>query len=96
MFSVIALVAWLGGCFGYNKSAKHWAYAGNAVLIAGGGAAIALDLTNKPEACMDTVMMPCPYRSPISGALIAGALLAAAGVFGMFFNATRPNVKTSR
>jgi hypothetical protein len=38
----------------------------------------------------------CSYRSSISGALVAGAVLAAAGVFGILFNATRDNVKTSR
>ena len=36
------------------------------------------------------------YTSSISGGLIAGAVLVAAGVFGIVFNATRDNVKTSR
>jgi hypothetical protein len=35
-------------------------------------------------------------RSVASPALIGGAVLAAAGVFGVLFNATRDNVKTSR
>ena len=83
----------LGGCWGYNSSAKKWSYAGDTVLILGGGGAIALDLTNKPEACMGN---NCPYLSPIRGGLIAGAILAGAGLFGMIFNATRTNVKTSR
>ena len=71
--ATIALLTGSWGCFGYNKSAKRWAYAGDAVLIAAGGATIALD-----------------------GALIAGAVLAAAGLFGILFNATRDDVKTSR
>ena len=95
--STVALVALLSGCFGYNKSAKRWAYAGNAVLIAAGGATIALDLTSKDPPCMpDAMNNGCSYRSPIHGALIAGAVLAAAGLFGIFFNATRDTVKTSR
>jgi hypothetical protein len=35
-------------------------------------------------------------RSRLHGALVAGVVLAAAGVFGLLFNATRDNVKTSR
>jgi succinate dehydrogenase/fumarate reductase flavoprotein subunit len=81
------------GCFGYNSSAKKWAYLGDTLLIAGGGGAIAYDLTTKPEACTGN---NCPYVSPIRGGLIAGALLAGAGLFGIIFNATREPVKTSR
>jgi succinate dehydrogenase/fumarate reductase flavoprotein subunit len=95
--ALIASLTLLAGCFGYNKSAKRWAYAGDAVLIAGGGAAIAFDVTSSDAACMpDAMNNGCSYRAPIHGALIAGVVLAAAGVFGMLFNATRANVKTSR
>jgi len=95
--ALIASLTLLAGCFGYNKSAKRWAYVGDAVLIAAGGATIALDLTSKDPPCMpDAMNNGCSYRSAIHGAVLAGAVLAAAGVFGMFFNATRDNVKTSR
>ena len=98
--ALTATVALLGGslgCFGYNKSAKRWAYAGDAVLIAAGGATIALDLTSKAPPCMpDAMNNGCSYKSSIDGALVAGVVLAAAGVFGLLFNATRDNVKTSR
>lgn len=96
MISVIALLSG-PGCFGYNQSAKRWAYVGDAVLIAGGGTAIALDVTSKDPPCMpDAMNNGCSYKPSISGALVAGAALAAAGVFGLLFNATRDNVKTSR
>jgi len=95
--ALIASLTLLAGCFGYNKSAKRWAYVGDAVLIAAGGATIALDLTSKDPPCMpDAMNNGCSYRSPIRGALIAGAVLAAAGLFGILFNATRDTVKTSR
>jgi hypothetical protein len=93
----VALVVCLGlfaGCFGYNSSAKKWAYVGDSVLMAGGAAAIAGDLATRPGPCMG---MGCPtYTPPFSGALLAGTMLVSAGVFGMLFNATRPTVKTSR
>jgi hypothetical protein len=89
----VALVASLSGCFGYNPSAKRWSYVGNSVLIAGGGAAIALDVTSTEEPCVGD---NCPYVSPIHGAMVVGAVLVAAGVFGILFNATRTNVKTTR
>ena len=98
--SAVALIASAGlltGCFGYNPSAKRWAYAGDAILIAGGGATIALDLTSSETPCMpDAMNNGCSYRSPIHGALVAGIVLASAGLFGLLFNATRDNVKTSR
>jgi hypothetical protein len=98
--AITAAIALLGGslgCFGYNPSAKRWAYVGDAVLIAAGGATIALEVTSKPPPCMpDAMNNGCSYRSSISGAMVAGAVLAAAGVFGVLFNATRDNVKTSR
>jgi hypothetical protein len=95
--ALIASLSLLSGCFGYNPSAKRWAYVGNAVLIAAGGATIALDVTSKDPACMpDAMNNGCSYRAPIHGAMIAGIVLAAAGAFGVLFNATRDNVKTSR
>ena len=100
VLAVIALVACLSGCFGYNKSAKRWAYAGNTVLILGGGAAIAADILTKgdSEPMMSVTGQPQedPYSQPISGGIVAGSLLVAAGIFGIIFNATRPHVKTSR
>jgi hypothetical protein len=96
LVSVVACLALLGGCFGYNSSAKKWSYIGDAVLILAGGAAIAVDQTNKPAPCMTTSTMECTYQSPVRGGLVAGIVLASAGLFGMIFNATRTNVKTSR
>ncbi len=89
----IALVALLAGCFGYNSSAKKWAYVGNAVLIAGGGAAIGADLATRPGACTGN---NCPYQAPLGGGVVAGAVLVSAGIIGIIYNATRPEVKTSR
>jgi hypothetical protein len=95
--ALLASLTLLAGCFGYNKSAKRWAYVGNGVLIAGGGTVIALDVTSKDAPCMpDAMNNGCSYRSPIHGAMIAGIVLAAAGAFGILFNATRDDVKTSR
>lgn len=91
--SVALCLALASGCWGYNSSAKRWAYVGNTVLMLGGGGAIALDLTNPPEACTGA---NCPYDSPVRGGLVAGAVLVGAGLFGLLFNATRPEVKTSR
>jgi hypothetical protein len=91
-----ALVACLGlgaGCFGYNSSAKKWAYVGDAVLVAGGGAAIGADLASRPPPCMGEA--GC-YHPALDGALLAGSMLITAGIFGMIFNATRPNINTSR
>ena len=91
-----ALAIGTTGCFGYNKSAKRWAYVGDTVLILGGGGAIAGDVLTKddPPPCMPGLM--CPYESPVSGAIVAGAFLATAGLVGMILNATRPTVKSSR
>ena len=91
--ALVACIALFTGCFGYNSSAKGWAYVGDTVLILGGGAAIAGDQLTKPPPCTGA---GCPTYTPINGALIAGAVLAAAGVFGIIFNATRAEVKTSR
>ena len=95
--ALIAAITLLAGCFGYNKSAKRWAYVGDTVLILGGGAAIASDVTSKTAPCMpDAMNNGCTYQSSIHGAVVAGVILAAAGVVGILFNATRDNVKTSR
>lgn len=98
VLATIALVS-ASGCFGYNRSAKRWAYAGNTVLIVGGGGLIAGDLLlggpdepsmNVPSTGADL------YEPPVSGVLVAGIVLATAGLVGILFNATRPDVKTSR
>lgn len=96
LVAALALAPGAAGCFGYNKSSKRWAYVGDTVLIAGGGGAIAGDVLTRgePEPCMPGTI--CPYESPISGAIVAGAVLATAGLVGIILNATRPNVKTSR
>jgi hypothetical protein len=96
--AVIVTVAMATGCFGYNKSAKRWAYVGNTVLILGGGGAIAADQLGSKDISNKNVPMTGgkPYDPPFSGTLLAGAVLVAAGFFGILFNATRPNVKTSR
>jgi hypothetical protein len=94
--ALLALSALLAtGCFGYNPSAKKWAYAGNSVLIAGGGAAIASDFLIKDESSMMTTTDK-PYEPPFSGAILAGSMLVTAGLIGIIINATRPTVKTSR
>jgi hypothetical protein len=91
--TLVAVVALLTGCFGYNRPAKRWAYVGDSMLILGGGGAIALDVTSKDEPCTGD---SCPYKSPIHGAMIAGVVLVTAGLVGILFNATRTTVKTSR
>jgi hypothetical protein len=91
--ALMAAVALLTGCFAYNRPAKRWAYVGDSVLILGGGAAIALDVTSKDEPCIGD---NCPYKSPIHGAMVVGVVLVAAGLFGILFNATRTNVRTTR
>jgi hypothetical protein len=90
--ALIALLVGATGCFGYNRSAKRWAYVGDAVLILGGGAAIASDATSKSTPCTGD---NCPYESSIHGTMVVGVVLAAAGLFGILFNATRDNVKGS-
>ncbi len=93
LVSVVLCLALLSGCFGYNSSAKKWSYLADSVLLVAGGAAIGVDQAEKPAACTGT---DCPYQSPIRGGMIAGIVLASAGLFGIIFNATRTNVKTSR
>jgi hypothetical protein len=92
--AVLALTAMLGGCFGYNSSAKKWAYFGDALLIVGGGTTIGVDIATRDPTCTAPTCMP--YRAPIDGLLVAGAVLAAAGLVGIVINATRKNVKLSR
>jgi len=96
--ALVACIALLGGCFGYNSSAKKWAYAGNTVLILGGGGAIAGDLLTH-EKCMSTATIGdnCPaFDPPFGGGTVVGAVLVTAGIVGMVINATRSEVKTSR
>jgi len=93
LIALITSIGLLGGCFGYNRSAKRWAYVGDTILVLGGGAAIALDATSKEPACTGD---NCLYRSSIHGQMVAGVVLVAAGLAGFVFNATRDNVKTSR
>jgi len=97
LVALVTLVAFTTGCFGYNRSAKRWSYVGNTVLILGGGAAIATDqlASSKPDPGL-TMTAAKPYDPPFTGMLLAGVMLVGAGLFGMIFNATRPNVKTSR
>jgi hypothetical protein len=97
LIALVVSVTLVTGCFGYNKSAKRWAYVGDTVLVLAGGGVIALDLTSSSEPCMESQGTPrCRYEPPFSGMLVAGAVLAAAGLFGFVFNATRPYVKTTR
>ena len=89
-----AAILCLSGCFGYNRGAKGWSYVGDSILIAGGGAAIAADVTSRPGPCMGA---GCPtYTEPFGGGMIAGVVLVTAGLVGIVINATRPTVKTSR
>ncbi|HEY4239723.1 MAG TPA: hypothetical protein VGM88_07905 [Kofleriaceae bacterium] len=88
--ALVTSLTFATGCFGYSHHAKGWAYVGDAILIAGGGTAIALDQTSTSEPCMTTT---CPYKAPISGVLVAGVALAAAGLVGIIINATRPDSK---
>jgi hypothetical protein len=91
--ALVASITLLSGCFGYNRSAKRWAYVGDTVLVLGGGGAIALDVTSKDAPCTGD---NCLYRSQIHGEMVVGAMLVAAGLAGFVINATRDNVKTSR
>jgi hypothetical protein len=96
LVALVTVLALLGGCFGYNKSAKRWAYVGNTVLILGGGGAIAADQLGGESEMSNVPTAAKTYDPPFSGVMLAGAMLVAGGLFGMIFNATRPNVKTSR
>lgn len=93
--ALFVCTALLAGCFGYNSSAKKWAYVGDSVLMLGGGGVVAADQTSSSEPCT-TGADACPYHSPIGGATIAGVVLITAGVVGLLYNLTRPTQKTSR
>ncbi len=81
------------GCFGYTSGAKHLSYVADSLLIVGGGAAIAVDQTTKTAPCEGT---GCPtYTSSIGGLLVAGVMLATAGLIGIVFTATRPETKST-
>jgi hypothetical protein len=92
--ALVACLALLAGCFGYNSPAKKWAYVGDGLLIAGGGVALAADVTSSPEKCTSTTGA-CPYNAPVGGAMVAGIVLVTAGLVGIIYNATRASVKTS-
>ena len=97
LVAMVALIAFTSGCFGYNRSAKRWSYVGDTVLMLGGGAVIAGDQLTKSEPDMGlTTTAAKQYNPPFSGLMVAGVVLAAAGLFGLVFNITRPEVKTSR
>jgi hypothetical protein len=91
--ALVACAALLTGCFGYNPPAKKWAYVGDAVLIVGGGGAIAADLLTH-EPCEG---VGCPdFELPFGGGTVAGVMLVSAGIIGIIISATRDPVKTSR
>lgn len=91
--ALVACAALASGCFGYNSSAKKWAYVGDALLIAGGGAALAADILTH-ERCQGS---PCPaFDPPFGGGSVAGVMLVSAGIIGIIVNATREPVNTSR
>jgi hypothetical protein len=96
---VIAAVA-STGCWGYNRSAKRGAYVLDSVLVAGGGTLITLGVMNPPETCEEQMVVGpgCndPVAGPLSGTLVAGAILAVGGLVAFIVNATRREVKTSR
>src|SRR5689334_267908 len=100
----VALAVFASGCWGYNNSAKRGAYVVDTTMIAAGGGVIALGGPNPPQTRADMEMdtgIPnpgChdPVAGPISGTLVAGALLVVGGLVAFVVNATRTNVKTSR
>ena len=87
------MLALVPGCFGYTSSAKHLSYVADTLLIVGGGAAIAVDQTTTTAPCEGT---GCPTYTPsIGGLLVAGVMLATAGLIGIVFTATRPVAKST-
>lgn len=85
-----AVAATLAGCFGYTRSARSWAYVGDALLVAGGGATIAVGVAGAPAAPPAMAGELPRYQPPLAGPVAAGAFLIAAGVAGLALNATRP------
>lgn len=91
--ALVVALALVTGCVGYSPSAKRWSYAGNTVLMLGGGAAIAGGVLADDEMCTGT---GCPRTEPpISGTLVAGVLLATMGLVGILVTATRPVPKST-
>lgn len=91
--AIFALGTLATGCFGYNRSAKRWAYVGDTVLIIGGGGAVAADVVGGHDKVGEGV---AEYQPLFGGMAVVGALLVAGGIAGMVINATRPDVKLSR
>lgn len=90
LVAALVLVTMLAGCFGYRAGAKKWAYVGDTLLVLGGGGTLAWGVVDKPSPCDGGA---CAYHSEIRGAMVAGALLIAAGLAGFIFNATRETPK---
>jgi hypothetical protein len=91
--ALLACIAFVTGCFGYNQGAKRWAYVGDTMLVLGGAAAVTADVLTSEEPCVGT---GCPtFTLPFGGAAVAGTFLLAAGIVGYVINATRPTLKSS-
>ena len=93
--ALLAILALVPGCFGYNSGAKKWSYVGDSILIVGGGGSIAADQLTPNDPCPTSSMNGC-YQPKFTGATVAGVLLVTAGIIGIVINATRPNIKGSR
>ena len=93
--ALLAIVAVIPGCFGYNSSAKKWSYVGNSILIVGGGGAVAGDQLTPNDPCPTSSGNGC-YQPRFTGGTVAGVVLLSAGLIGIVINATRPNRKGSR
>jgi len=91
--TLLALCALSTGCFGYNRSAKRWAYVGDTVLILSGGGAIAADVVSGQRTTGEGA---AEYTPLFGGATVVGVLLVVGGIVGMVINATRSDVKVSR
>lgn len=101
--AVLTIAAFASGCFGYNSSAKRGAYVIDTTMVLAGGALGTLAIMSPPQTCaeMNPNLPPnpgChdPVAGPLSGQLVAGAVLAVGGLVALVVNATRPTVKTSR
>jgi hypothetical protein len=103
--AALAITALLAGsgCWGYNRSAKRGAYVLDTTLILAGGGLITLGVLDPPKNCdeMNPNLPPnpaChdPVAGPVSGMMVAGAILAVGGIVALIVNATRDEVKTSR